>query len=202
LLSLPIICEPSYNTLLSPSFLIHAKNELFRRACNDYRNGLYKNADGYSEILTSPPFFNYSEIKIIISEMNKYLNNNNNKLFEIINVNFYENKEYFFEKKLKNNINFIKDYNNCEIMTLYENEVIDKKDCSETSFYSKYSSDYSGLLVIGDIHSNLKALCHAIDLIMEMMLLPKEESKVIFLGDWIDRGYYPVLFLFKIKKKY
>ncbi|KAA6383128.1 MAG: hypothetical protein EZS28_021347 [Streblomastix strix] len=48
-----------------------------------------------------------------------------------------------------------------------------------------------GLLVVGDIHGNFNALLKVLDIVDDVLLLNKQSrGKVVFLGDYIDRGKY------------
>jgi hypothetical protein len=40
--------------------------------------------------------------------------------------------------------------------------------------------DYSGLLIVGDIHGNLESLLHVLEIVDKMMTLPSSRAKVLF----------------------
>jgi hypothetical protein len=171
----------SFPSNVSPSLLLQTKHLLYQRFYSNEKIDYKKDS-----------FFSEEELRKLFLYFRQMLIDGGEKMMEKVDVHFWEKKEGLINNKGMRVIGDIpSNYN-------YENLSSSNSFSSPFSFTSSPpSSEYifSGLLIVGDIHGNFPSFLHILDLVDKMMLLPKDEAKVVFLGDLIDRGERQVLFL-------
>jgi hypothetical protein len=165
----------SFPSSLTPSLVLQTKQLIFQRLYSSDKDKL----------------FTFDELRTLFLYTGAFLSNRGEIMMEKIDVHFWEKKEVFVNDK---GVRIIGDIPSDYVLPNGERRF--SSSISSLNSNSNSGEDiFSGFLVVGDIHGNLDSLLHVLDLIDKMMLLPKDEAKVVFLGDLIDRGDNQVIII-------
>ncbi|KAA6370495.1 MAG: hypothetical protein EZS28_033978 [Streblomastix strix] len=136
-----------------------------------------------------PGVFSYEQVYKLKNDIRRAVEqqfDRNYPLFTLDDLNIFLDYAMKYYQEIENKIQHI----DIDVHFGMNINMNTNEDCSQLNNENQ-TTNKSGLLIVGDIHGNFNALLKVLDIVDDVLIQNSHSrGKIVFLGDFIDRGDY------------